>query len=450
MDDNVKIIKKYKLILILSILFLGIISLAGIIFLGSYFTLLFCLFYIISSRLIMRFLYRKYIASVLLVDNNPQKYLNLFKLGKFYSKTHFELINTLIHCGKYNNAINICEKMLRTNKTRKYKYFYLYFIAKCYFRIDDLENLKIICDRFENELETENKQDVIRKRYPFFEFCQAYINCDYLFCKNYVEKCKNHKRIDKFLYEKHSFTFISAKIDYCTKEYITAQEKFKTIVNEIPNFDIAILSTNYLTAIENKTTPEFAFENILVDDNFTFESEKIIKKAKKTKIIVLITYILAFLSVCIMLFSIPSTPIHFKNINKNTTRDDVIKMYGEADYCEYANHYYYEYYDAEILDVSGTLAFKYQKDDKKLYHVVWFFNENDFKSRQEYNNAVNKTLKHFKTKNRLYKSLTTTEDKVTHHWFYANNGIVYNVNIPLPDNLDNPTASFYMIINETE
>ncbi len=92
-------------------------------------------------------------------------------------------------------------------------------------------------------------------------------------------------------------------------------------------------------------------------------------------------------------------PEHFKGLNKDTTREDILSIYGEPDETVeyiYPEGQFYDVYNVEYLGVNGEIQVRYFGDDtENVYCVEFIINSIDFDSPKDYQNAVKKTNDHF-------------------------------------------------------
>ena len=111
-------------------------------------------------------------------------------------------------------------------------------------------------------------------------------------------------------------------------------------------------------------------------------------------------------------------PKHFKGLDKDTTREDILSIYGEPDetieYIYPAGHFY-DVYKVEYLGISGEINVRYFNDNPdNVYCVQFIINSIDFDNPNEYEKAVQKTTEHFEQacKN-MTKSDFSTNDKIS-------------------------------------
>ncbi len=91
-------------------------------------------------------------------------------------------------------------------------------------------------------------------------------------------------------------------------------------------------------------------------------------------------------------------PEHFKGLDKYTTREDIVSIYGEPDETIeyiYPAGQFYDVYNAEYLGVNGEIQVHYFDNTDSVYSVQFIINSIDFDSQKDYENAVKKTNQHF-------------------------------------------------------
>lgn len=91
-------------------------------------------------------------------------------------------------------------------------------------------------------------------------------------------------------------------------------------------------------------------------------------------------------------------PEHFKGLNKDTTREDILSIYGEpyetVEYI-YPEGQFYDVYNVEYLGVNGEIQVHYFDNTDNVYRVEFMINSVNFDNPKDYEKAVKKTNKYF-------------------------------------------------------
>ena len=146
-------------------------------------------------------------------------------------------------------------------------------------------------------------------------------------------------------------------------------------------------------------------------------------------------------------------PEHFKGLNKDTIREDILSIYGEpyetVEYI-YPEGQFYDVYNVEYLGVNGEIQVHYFDNTDSVYSVRFIINSIDFDSQNDYEKAVEKTNKYFERacknmirtdfskENEISISFADTEKEV-YYMIYTNR--VYNGSRGEMNNLSTYDAS---------
>ena len=102
-------------------------------------------------------------------------------------------------------------------------------------------------------------------------------------------------------------------------------------------------------------------------------------------------------------------PEHFKGLNKDTTREDILSIYGEPDETVeyvYPEGQFYDVYNVEYLEVNGEIQVHYFDNTDNVYRVQFMINSVNFDNPKDYEKAVKKTNKYFE---RACKNMIRTD-----------------------------------------
>lgn len=110
--------------------------------------------------------------------------------------------------------------------------------------------------------------------------------------------------------------------------------------------------------------------------------------------------IIAILVVLLAIFLISPTlrsfitgiPVHFSTLDQNSTRTDIVAIYGESIGTTPSG---LELYTAEFLDVKGHISVTYIKNTDQVFIVQFAIRSSDYATIAEYEDAVQKTHQYF-------------------------------------------------------
>lgn len=351
--------------------------------------------FFLFQRIIQNYFYKKYIISSLFNELNPEKYTAFLNAGKIVSKHLFERINAAYYLGDYATVINICHLKLKYEKSLNNKVLYLLFLARSYFILGDLENVRLVCDKFKELTAMEIDGDKIRKNHIYFRFLDLYLNDNFSECKELYEKVLLKDETYKVLLYEIQTKFTYAISCYKCGDISIAKETFNYIVSKAPNLNISVISQKYLNAIESDIA--YQPEKIVITTDESFILPKPRKAIKIRKIIILVLIGLLTIGYCLKLI-LPSTPIHFKGLKPYTTQSEIRNLYGEPDEIKeyiYPEGHFYDIYEISFLGIKGKLEFFYQKNSDNLLQASFTIDSKDFETYEEYEEAINKTCKYF-------------------------------------------------------
>lgn len=122
-----------------------------------------------------------------------------------------------------------------------------------------------------------------------------------------------------------------------------------------------------------------------------------INKNKKVIIPVAIALVVVMI-ISVFLFPTPRSyitgvPVHFEGIDVDSTRDDLIKLYGDPIAKTEGG---LELFEAKFLNVKGHITVQYVENSDKVYTVQFAIRSSDFDNIKKYQSAVDKTYDYFK------------------------------------------------------
>lgn len=376
------------------------------------------LLFFLFQRIIQTHFHEKYIVSSLLNELNPEKYTAFLNAGKIVSMHLFERVNSAYYLGDYATVINICWLKLKNEKSLNNKVLYLLFLARSYFILGDLENVRLVCDKFKELTAMEIDCDKIRNNHIYFRFLELYLDEKFSECKALYEGALLKDETYKVLLYEIQTKFTYAISCYKCGDIEIAKENFNYIVSKAPYLNISVISQKYLNAIESNIS--YQPEKIVITTNESFILPKPPKSIKIYKIITLALIGLLTIGYCLKLI-LPSAPVHFKGLEPYTTRSDIRNLYGEPDEIkeyEYPAGHFYDSYEMSFLGIKGELKFFYEKNSDHLSQASFTIDSKDFETYEEYEKAVNTTCKYFDRVLFAYqKQDNSIDDDIDISWF---------------------------------
>ncbi len=261
---------------------------------------IYTLFMIAFSRI----LFYKMIYRTLLDQLDAPLYNEIVKQGKIYVPSTIFQMQAEYYLGNYGNVIAICHRKLATKQVaKKYKYYYMTFLANCYFDTGDEEKLRDVCDAFYQSVAKEKRGERFIKRYSVFEFIQSYLTRNFDACNQYIQKRRSSIKLIKTATD-----FKKAYIALANGEKDAAKIQFRAIVKKAPFLNYAMLSEKALQSIEEGYEYKRAFEELTENEDFVIpDSTRTNKKFRKAFVIAAVVVLVLW-----MLFSINSYIINSK------------------------------------------------------------------------------------------------------------------------------------------
>lgn len=239
-------------------------------------------------------LFRKYITGTLIDQLDAPLYQEIVKEGKIYVPSALWQLQGEYFSGNYQNVISICNQQLEVEKlAKKYKYYYLVYLATTYFDLGDQEKLKDTCETFNQNLTNEKNKERILRRIPRMVFFNHYIRGNFDACSDYLYKPQAQKINQVYR------TYCQARIALLKEDIDEAKKLFESVLQTAPKLNYAILAAHGIEAIEKGIPYQDTFESIIVATDFLIP--EVSKKNKILKIIRLVAGII--LIGCVVAYS---------------------------------------------------------------------------------------------------------------------------------------------------
>ena len=282
---------------------------------------------------------KKYVMSALTEELNPVKYRDILNEGKIFSYGDVERVPAAFYNGDYQTTIDICNLRISDKKYKKYKYYYLCYIARSYFMLGDTEKLASVCVAFDKSVSMKKNEEKLRQRYPIFKVYSLYLKNDFAACREIYIKILNNEKLMSSVWQQAHTRFQYAVICYKFSDLDTAKQNFEFVVSNAPKLNFADVSRKYLECMENGEAYIAEHREILPSESFSMPLYN--KQMKKFRIM----KIAVFIAVFILVFSI---------LYHKTLRDKAAEEYDREieEFYSRVNSAVSEIYtDFEVIDV---------------------------------------------------------------------------------------------------
>lgn len=275
----------------------------------------------------------KYINPILNNELNPQKYYTV--ICGTHNTTKYAVDEMLVayYMRDYNAVINICNLKIKDKKSRNYKYFFIQYLARTYFDLGDLENLRATCEKFENELSKVKKSKSIEKLRKFYgnpiEYYKNYLLGDFKACKECYSKLLDEKITNANKLSKISVYYHYAIACYRLGELDEAKDYFTVVVNEATLVGYGEIAKKYISDIDGNEKFVYDKQNIEVEESYEIPQGKTQKPDKKKATLGIIAIIMLIVIICVASAkNAPSTP---EKVLKNTQGMTRLILTSEVD-----------------------------------------------------------------------------------------------------------------------
>ncbi len=278
-----------------------------------------------SAALLLRKIFSQDILSVLYKELNPEKFdAILLESRKFAPKAQYQVDSALCR-GDYQTVTNICVAKLKEIRAKRKSIYYLVALARVYFETGNLDKLKVICGKYDENLKNSRRGNKQQQYDVIMQFYKCFLNGDYENCKIICgERNKIEKQILGYDLERVNVSFDYAVLLYKTRDLDSATECFNQIVNNAPKMHCARIAEKYLNAIKADKNVDLYVE-IISDENY------IVPFSRKRKMLKIAAGILISMW-CLLFLVVASNYINYRiekhkfysELNASLTR-----QYGE-------------------------------------------------------------------------------------------------------------------------
>ncbi len=243
------ILKKYRTARLLS--FLGVLLLIG----GCFWAIrhtqyvlaaLLLVLYGLTVRISKVVLPNKYIYAVLTKQMDAPLFAEVIaEMRRTSTDAHLHL-NAEWYNGRFQNVVSLCRQLLSDPQVLdRHHYVFFVYLANVYFDVGDEENLRLVCDRFEEKLQSDKKAARIRKIFLRMQVFRQYLNRDF----DAIEAISGPEPKDPLT--KAFRTFRRARTALLQGETAAAREMFVQIAAECPKLHYSMLAQRAVEAIDS-------------------------------------------------------------------------------------------------------------------------------------------------------------------------------------------------------
>lgn len=329
-----KLIKKYRVCVILIFLLTIILYVLTTFFIKNFFLFPVTILLLFTTLFCCYICFNKYIKGSLHNDLDGHLYREIIKQGKFFDSGALWQISGEYFSGNYENVIELCNRNLSNPKTaKKYSINYYLFLLNVYFDTGNDEKLSETLKIFDKCLLSIKKSKKKRLAYDLarVDYYRNYLIHDYDSCKKYVDADKTTNL------EHLRSAFFKARILLCQKESEKAKVLFQYITETTDSLNYTKLSKNGLDSINKKISYKDTFDEIIPN------KEVIIYKQSKAKRIlrkvVAVLFLISFLFTTIIysyLFylNVKQVVFHLQYKKKIHEYNENIRVLVEEEYDE--------------------------------------------------------------------------------------------------------------------
>ena len=138
-----------------------------------------------SMRMLGALWNRKFILDALYKELDAPLYAAIIRHGKLYDASLQPYILGEYALGHYQHVIGLCTKKLNDPAQAKHRYFYLCYLANCYFDLGNDEKLREICEEFDHYMSYERprKRERLERAYLRMAIHAQYVKGNYKECR---------------------------------------------------------------------------------------------------------------------------------------------------------------------------------------------------------------------------------------------------------------------------
>lgn len=196
-------------------------------------------------RIILAFYIKKNVLSILFDDLNPSLFKEVIYTPPSKPIPLYKLF-AFMALGDYDKAIGICETQIQSNLPMNQKALYFSILARAYFEQNNIQQLKITCDRFyQVVVNLKDKEKILKENWIMCVY-QHFSNKEYSECLKIIENNKNENNSKTNNLGVANSYFTLAVIYNCLNEEDKANELFNKLISFAPNIYAAKIAKDYL------------------------------------------------------------------------------------------------------------------------------------------------------------------------------------------------------------
>lgn len=246
-NKKVKLFARLSAVIMILLLLIAI-ALSSFGLLAAVIFLFIPLNYFITVAVVARWQAR-YLMPILTEKLDAQAYYTARRATNSLDRFAVQDISVAYYLGDDAAVVDLCNQMLNEPKARRFRYYYLAMLANVRLRHHEMEELRVLCDRFEREVTADKKQARIRRTFPIFEYCRMYLNGDIEGCQRYAQQHYSPKPTSTPLDLVH-FDFSNAVYLYRVGKHDEARPLFASVKERAPLLFYSTYAQRYLAAMD--------------------------------------------------------------------------------------------------------------------------------------------------------------------------------------------------------
>lgn len=290
---------------------------------------------------------KKYLDPVLSERLDPQSYLSLIYATNNANKYAYDEILCAYLLYDYERAVNICLLKLSDPKCKAYRFYYMSFLTRIYFNNGEYGKLNEIREKFKAETALKRNSQAIRNRYKLFTFYDLYFEGKYEECYKLYEILLNDPKVCPTRLDRILTTYNLAVVALKAGNTNRAKELFGYIVKEAPHLNYGIISSGYLSTLENGEEYSPVPKNTEPDSDFKLPLPPKNPNAKRSVVVLVICIaVIAALAAWGAFTSTPKEPFRAIAVHESISElcgtiaiegtDDMLAVYSSQNGAFYA------------------------------------------------------------------------------------------------------------------
>lgn len=299
---------------------------------------------VVRSKLGSAF-YKKYFVSVLVDSCDIEKHKELINTGKVFTFYGLELVACAFYSGDYQTVVNICNEKLNNKKYKRFKNSYLLYLVGTYLMLNDIEKMKYYVELFERDCDSLANGEAIKKRFPIMQAYRMFVDGDFAGFLEYHKNLEPDFGKSVFI-NRVTFDFRYALALYKCGKFDEAKERFESVLSQAPQLNYAVVSQEYLQAIEAGVDYSPEVIDVVPDENYVTPGPSRTAKALR----------IAFVSCLIVCFASLVVSSFIQSV-KNAENERLLEMSHEAISQKYSSYEIIDFFSVRGKGMKSAMTF---------------------------------------------------------------------------------------------